>query len=602
MSINLIPGYDFTPYEIVTTEKLRKWIAGVYNSASLAAADIGLSEDDTGIGLFTTATWATTVSPGALTLNTTTGWVTVSTKWGHVPIFGTQGGLFSMRLKEGESAMASFDRFYEGGLPNMVGVKAAHTPTLPASSYSAGEGYDLFGANSINVGAAFMGASDISAHRASKTFARYPSANSFNDAGAWTVATYVTGASFVHSLYKLGGYQTLRYKMQNGGAVVASAITHVGDWAPGGLTQNSRLAVDSDNNLVFDGGRTEGVRSFYILNASTHSLVSQNDTAGEGAGSFGVAFDTSRRLLYSVSEGGDGFSVFEVDTAGNITFLANDSSPDTAAGDVVFTGNHVYTASGAGVMFYDTTIATNPTLIQTHDPGTPMLLALCRDNSFLVTTNEDGNRLWYVYSRGTGGTLSYLGQNDIASDSFQLLSDNNDDSLIWDGSQGSYNAQILEINSSGTLSQVKRLGYGMQSISLFGDYILTVQGSSVAVFNKSIVTNISLVYDKQLNGPRTIAMANDNLIVTTDYFDSTFDFFDWTTTGGGVGTGVSGVRGYSDGVLWDIISDSHSAVSGPMRVTPSAQCFYYYGAKQLSGGYVIPLLSVNEFTLGGSEF
>ena len=607
MSINFVPGYDFTANEIVTTEKLRKWISGMRNTGTLTAADVGLSDADTGIGLFSTATWATSASPGALTFNSTTGWVTVSTKWGHVPIFGGQGGMFTMRLKEGESAQASFDRFYEGSQPNMIGVKAGHTPTLPASNYSAGEGYDLFGANSVNVAAAFMAASDISAHRAGKTFARYPSANSFNDAGAWTVATYVTGTSFVHSLYKLGGYQTLRFNLINEPAQF-SGITYAGTWVHGELGNQMRITSDSDNNLIFGGGRGGGVRSWYIANASTYSLVDSNNTNNEGDGSVEAILDPETRLLYSIDEASAGLSIFEVDTAGNLTFLSNitDAQISFSYG-IARIGKHVYTASG-NLYFWGCTIATSPTKIQEMASSDLHLCAIAEagGNSFLVGAEYDDQDTHWSYSiDAVTGQLSLVGSSELLnSDAYHLKTDNNNKALVWEAST-SQGLHLIECNSAGTLTHVGQQAVisGPFTLDTYQDYLLvTDSGAGVKVYYKGTVTSLSLVYSQDPGYGHAIAMHGSDLIVATDAVTDGFNFYDWLASEAGSSTAVSGVRGQTSSTGWKISPGDSSAVSGPPRILPTAQCYYYYGAKQLSVGYAIPLLSVNEFTIGGSEF
>lgn len=610
VSINIIPGYDFTFNELVTTEKLRKWIGNAHNSGTLTAADVGVSGDNTGEDLFTTATWATTASPGALTFNTTTGWVTVGTKWGHVPIFGGQGGLFSMRLKEGESNSAGFDRFYEGDLPNTIGVKAGHTPTLPASNYSAGEGYDLFGANSINVGACFMSSSDISLHSGGKSVARYPSANSYNDAGAWTVATYVTGTSFVHSMYKLGGMQTLRFKFSVGTQAL-TGTTHVTIIARE-LYNEKNIDYDTDNNLLFvAGGGGGGVQSWFFNGYTAYSLVDQDTTNGQGNKARDIRFDPDKRFLYVAIDSFDfeGLSIFEVDTSGNLTFLVNRGDRRLMKA-VDYYGNVLVIFNPGSLNSYLINGGTNASFVGSFDPGDhPNQGCIVRNGSLIYTRNNDSSYKSYVCTLNTEGTITKIGgYADVGTHAGidRIKRDNSDESLLWE--VGNAGTILIKVNENGTAYTLSKydgnlLGPPVDSFYLAGE-------STFRIYNKSIVTNATVVYSfdtdpVNLDG---IFVAGFNKTKTgimgwdTDFGSGRLTFFTEYVQEAG-SSGVSGLRGKTNQGVWQLnTSTVISSTTEPGRIIPLSQCFNYCGEKQLSGGYVIPILDKNEFRIGGNEF
>jgi len=599
LSLNIIPGYDFTFNELVTSEKLRKWIGGAHNTASLTASEVGVIPSNTGDNLHTTATWATSATVGALTFNTSTGWVELTTDVGSVPIFGTQGGLFTKRLREGESSEAAFDRFYEGDIPNVLGVKPGLTPTLPAANYTTGEGYDNFGLNSVNVAAAIQGASDLSGHRASKTFARYPSEHSYNPAGAWTVATYVTGTSYVHSLYKLGGLQTLRFKIQNGGGnITAFTVTGTQVMTTVGVLD---LAGDDDNNLLFVPSReTEGLLSYYVPdNASSISLVSSNAVANEGRNARHARFDSTNRRLHVTTED-DYYSIFEVDTLGNLTLLGNYSINSDPRGMDYYDGYTIIGFDGAGMQVWKVNDGTNATMTFTNDPGAAGPCCITRSGAFYVFGDYDGGA-HHVYAADGAGGASKIDSGSLFSDCYDIVKDNKDDSFFYVGDSLS-GWKCFEINSTGSIALMDSNTQDGFTVDCRDNYLFACGNAdtNVYILDKSCKSSVSLVHQINCSDrARAVGFVSDSAFCVGCITAAKLHMLKYYTPPLG-STTVSGLRGdVLDGV-WEV--ESSTASNNPTRIVPLSQCFNYYGTQQLSVGFVQAILGKTDFRTGGYEF
>jgi hypothetical protein len=607
VSIDIVPGYDFTFNELVTSEKLRRWIGGAHNTASLSAAEAGISASNTGDNLHTTATWATTATVGALTFNTSTGWVEITTDLGSVPVFGTQGGLFTKRLREGESSSAGFDRFYEGAEPNVLGCKPGHTPTLPAANYSAGEGYDNFGMNSGNVAAAIQGASDLSGHRAGKTFARYPSEHSYNPAGAWTVATYVTGASFVNSLYKLGGVQTLRFKLQYN-AGVATGFTNTNDKT--GLVAISMLAADPTNDLVFGGDPSNHLHVWYAPGTSSEvSLVDSNNVADEGKGIRDVAFDAARRFLYLNKDGGgsSGLSIFEVSTTGALTHLFHDNIPNQPR-DVAFAAGSDYvhcSGKNVGLRTFKINNGTDASLSDINNPGHIGRIACppALDNIIYGTNSNrggDGTRYTFWHSSGSlslvgTGTGSPLNTNcgGLIFDGNYIYECTDDDACVIMHSVDHTTGSVAYMGTFGSIGQPR-----LMDIS-GGILAVGHRGPNLRLFdtsNHSAVTQIAM--DTDYGKVVAPVFMDSTRVFCGDVDDSKIGIFTWFAQSSS--TAVSGMRGGVLGGVWEIEQSGVSLTQ--TRIVPFSQCFNYHGTKQLSVGFVQAILSKTDFRTGGYEF
>lgn len=156
MSISLIPGYDFAITEVVTKDRLSAWVGGIYNATGEpTATDLGLVFPDITI----VASMTTAVSEGMLALDTTTGMLSINTRWGYTPLAGTKGAMFTRRIKHSLERVNAVSKVWfnawEVGLSYDITVAAV----FPVSSYSAGlhrVGYagDLYGLTVSSSGAA----------------------------------------------------------------------------------------------------------------------------------------------------------------------------------------------------------------------------------------------------------------------------------------------------------------------------------------------------------------------------------------------------------------------------------------------------------------
>jgi hypothetical protein len=149
VSLNLIPGYDFTVNEMVTKDKLTAWIAGLHNlTGDPTATDLGLVFPDIAI----VATMTTGVTEGSLALDVTTGMLSVYTRWGYTPFAGTKGAQFVRRVKamgywrEGIIGPSRFFNTLAG--PSMF--YSSEGVAFPVSTYSAGRHLEGFGADTIS--------------------------------------------------------------------------------------------------------------------------------------------------------------------------------------------------------------------------------------------------------------------------------------------------------------------------------------------------------------------------------------------------------------------------------------------------------------------
>lgn len=76
-------GYDFESSELVTAQKLTRWLVGAEVSSPVAAAGAGLSIDNLSTGPTTVS-----LTEGVLFYNSSTGNIEVQSRWGHVPVLG----------------------------------------------------------------------------------------------------------------------------------------------------------------------------------------------------------------------------------------------------------------------------------------------------------------------------------------------------------------------------------------------------------------------------------------------------------------------------------------------------------------------------------
>lgn len=100
--MSVIPGYDFTPTELVTANKLFRWLVGTY-------VDPNNKEDSAAHGFagYAVGTGSTAVSlanEGQLFYNKTTHRWEVNTRWGLTPLFG--GNMFTKRIASFQNGAA----------------------------------------------------------------------------------------------------------------------------------------------------------------------------------------------------------------------------------------------------------------------------------------------------------------------------------------------------------------------------------------------------------------------------------------------------------------------------------------------------------------
>ena len=633
MSLSIVPGYDFTFNELVTSEKLRKWIGGAHNTASLTASEVGVTASNTGDNLHTTATWATSATVGALTFNTSTGWVELTTDVGSVPIFGTQGGLFTKRLREGESSEAAFDRFYEGDVPNVLGVKPGLTPTLPAANYSTGEGYDNFGMNSVNVAAAIQGASDLSGHRASKTFARYPSDHSYNPAGAWTVATYVTGISYVHSLYKLGGLQTLRFSLITETAGVTNFTTHTALTLGHAIEEYPQICQNINNpNIIYELAEDPLRITHLSDDGSTVSII--HDTGLNRELEF-LSFDPETNNLYCTGPSGgavQNLTVLNMGETGISAVTVGFFQGTPAMGgtfDSVPKSGKVYVTAGTGAIRAFDVKASGFSLAE----ATPHVI-FSGENLRNLTPNTDLPDVYYsaaLYnSTDNKIRVAYLSssgsseiQNVTMDEAFGEILGAYDGYLylsLINGIIGIYSFNT----TTGAVSATRTATYDPpNSINtsycrpgfIYSGHMFVMNWRNYTPYSSYIhvldlqngVSNITAVHttsvterfskdmindttnDRAIIAMRNRAVAKTNLILVN-----------YTETVGSASTAVSGLRGGVSGGVWEV--ESSTATNNPTRIVPLSQCFNYYGAQQLSVGFVQAILGKTDFRTGGYEF
>ncbi|RLC87835.1 MAG: hypothetical protein DRJ03_04625 [Chloroflexi bacterium] len=210
MGINLVPGHDFTAREEVTAEKLRLWISGTKNSLDITGEEAGLELYD----LLTTATWTSNATEGNLCFNTTKGMIEVRNRHGWVPLFGTQNGMFSLRVGLGNDRNIdnsyTFYRGYDGMSIKLDSLR--QNLVLPAASFTLGIGFDNFGMPLVEqdyhdyVGACITGA-DTNYGNIINSLSRQPYHDDYNTVdGAITVPSSVTTTSIVqYPLVQFGG-------------------------------------------------------------------------------------------------------------------------------------------------------------------------------------------------------------------------------------------------------------------------------------------------------------------------------------------------------------------------------------------------------------
>jgi hypothetical protein len=214
MPVSLEPGYDFTTMEEVTSDKLRIWVGGIHNTATLSGGDVGMVAYD----LDTNPTWSSCLTEGNLCYNTTRGWIEVRGQNGWVPLMGTQGGLFTMRVPEIHLPNAGDTEYYHGAHYkfHMVGYNGYESATkvLPVSCFSAGIGFDNFGfplddtllRTHISVK---WEANHTAPCRWGSAACKYPSHNQYNPTGALTNPAAVSSGSNIFPLYQVAGIMPL---------------------------------------------------------------------------------------------------------------------------------------------------------------------------------------------------------------------------------------------------------------------------------------------------------------------------------------------------------------------------------------------------------
>lgn len=91
MSGKIVPGYDFDTHEVVTGDKLLKYLAQAYVDP----------DEKITVGAFTMITGASlpaSAAEGALALDAESGKICVYGRWGWTPVFG--GGFFTKRFRK----------------------------------------------------------------------------------------------------------------------------------------------------------------------------------------------------------------------------------------------------------------------------------------------------------------------------------------------------------------------------------------------------------------------------------------------------------------------------------------------------------------------
>jgi len=621
MSVSFLPGYDFTYAEMLTSEKLRVWIGGMKNTDILTAGDVGLSAEDTGIGLNTSATWNSGVSIGALTFNTSTGLVEVTNKWGQVPVFGTQGGLFTNRLRDDRTATGdAFAFLFAGNNPLTICPEPGLSATLPAANYTLGTGYDCFAGNDI-VGSC-MGA-NYTLQRAGKTYTRYPNEARHSVAGAYTADSCVSLAAAIHSLYKVGGVDALRYDLEDGlvtaqlgyaitmptaisgvtnisgltgtnraqfgfdpgkgimmfGSDASSVINLCADsasnftvYAQSAVSRaNNDFGFDTDNNLVIVAG--SGAHYMYAYTASTITQVGDVTHTG-GANSRTVSIDTTRKIFLAGTANGSRISAFSYNCS---TYTMTELWVHSHGETYVYGGRydpdedlHVITCYTDEMQFLRATASTVTELLA-------VTASQCR-RPFIL-----GNR-HYTFSSAAGAASPKV---------FYLTEDHTTASIVQNPAPG------LGVTADrgggphigGTVvgtrgnNDAKLIGFANGCVTVYDTYALGSDGWGGGIGHAAFVSRYP---------------SGDLCVFEGRGYGS----IEATIAGGG-STTITGVAGSMSGNVWGIDSPASGATHPtPRRVHPNTQCMYETGSGKLSTGLVFPTLSTPRegFSRGGKLF
>jgi len=625
MSVSFLPGYDFEYNEEVTSEKLRKWIAGTANTATLVAADVGLSDDDTGIGLNTTSTWNSGASMGAITFNKNTGFVEVTTKWGAVPVFGTQGGLFTSRLRDDrQAAGAAFNYLFAGNNPLTVGVESGLTATLPAANYTLGTGYDCFGGNDL-IGA--CAAAGYTLNRGGKTLTRYPNNARHSIAGTYQADSCVSLAASVHSLYKIGGVDTLRYDMVVGGGgyeFERSEVTSLTGYTtttmfPEIVHYNCSIDFDYSANLgfLYTAGTTPKLAMFKdsATNFTTFCTIDPVTPL------YSMGVDEINKILISGNKvyayTYSTISLFGTALKANAQFGGdghvgvNEEAKEFLVGDdgnvkSFVLGNYVTDGSGSGVSFvhsinmpsaaydiYGVIYDKDEDLYVCSSPGYGAGVRFIEGNAATGITNF----LTYAFT----GSAKYI--QKIGLRLYGFVADYFDGHVIYLSSDHSSVSKVSDLLNSGErgsgFSWKENVGisgrHNSHAVNLYH-----TDGSTVSLSATVAVGNEDL---------RTVGVGSC-IYVTQEYnaantFIHRYDGLGSTLGAAPSASGSTGVRGEMSGNVWNI-SVNASGVSHPtpQRIHPNTQCFYETGEDKLSTCLLYPTLSTPSegFSKGGSNF